>query len=75
MNCLKRNGKTKLNLHGEAGDMEPANRAAIMDQWRSNEFWPFLIEKYKIPLNCIYNADQTGLFYQKLPNTICVDKN
>jgi hypothetical protein len=63
-NCLKRNGTTQLNLHGEAGDMDPAKRAAIMDEWRTKEFWP-LIEKYKIPLNCIYNADQTGLFYQK----------
>jgi hypothetical protein len=31
-NCLKRNGKTQLNLHGEAGDMGPVNCAAIMDE-------------------------------------------
>jgi hypothetical protein len=40
-------------LHGEAGDMDPAKGAAIMDEWRTKEFWP-LIEKYKIPLNCIF---------------------
>jgi hypothetical protein len=38
--------------------MDPAKPAAIMDEWRTKEFWP-LIEKYKIPLNCMYNADQT----------------
>jgi hypothetical protein len=74
MNCLKQSGKTQINLHGEAGDMESVKRAAIMDEWRTKEFWP-LIEKYKIPLSRIYNdADQTGLFYQKLPNSIYVDK-
>jgi hypothetical protein len=39
MNCLKQNGKTQLNLHGEAGYMEPAKHAAIMDEWRTNEVW------------------------------------
>jgi hypothetical protein len=32
------------------------------------------IKKYNIPLNRIYNADQTGLFFNKLPNRIYVDK-
>ena len=32
------------------------------------------IEKYNISLNRIYNADQTGLFFNKLPNRIYVDK-
>ena len=24
---------------------------------------------------CVYNADQTGMFYAKLPNSLYVDKN
>ena len=52
-NCLKQNGESLLNLHGEAGDMDPAKGAAIMDEWRTKKFWQ-LIERYKIPLNCIF---------------------
>jgi hypothetical protein len=32
------------------------------------------MERYDVPLDCIYNADQTGLFYNKLPNQINIDK-
>jgi hypothetical protein len=73
-NCLIRNGKVILNLQGEAGDMAAAEREKIMNEWRTMEFWP-MIERYNVPMSCIYNADQTGLFYQKLPNTIYVDKS
>jgi DDE superfamily endonuclease len=70
---LSRHSMVKLNLHGEAGDMDDNERAAIMDKWRKEECWP-LIEKYRIPMERIYNADQTGLYYQKLPNTLYVDQ-
>ncbi len=32
------------------------------------------MEKYKIPLERFYNADQTGLFFNKLPNRIYIVK-
>jgi hypothetical protein len=32
------------------------------------------MDKYNIPLNRIYNADLTGLFFNKLPGRIYVDK-
>jgi DDE superfamily endonuclease/Tc5 transposase DNA-binding domain len=70
---LKRHGKIGINLHGEADDMLPEQRIKIVEDWKKDTFHP-LIEKYNVPTNCIYNADQTGLFYQKLPNRIYVDK-
>jgi hypothetical protein len=57
---LKRNGKTQLNLHGEAGDMDPAKRAAIMDEWRTKEFGP-LIE--------IILSDEDKLSYTEMQAT------
>ena len=36
---------------------------------------PRKIEFLNISQSCIYNADQTGLFYQKLPNQLYADKN
>jgi hypothetical protein len=59
--CLKWNGEAQLNLHGEAGDMDPANRAAIMDEWRTKEFWP-LIE--------IMLSDEDKLSYTEMQTTI-----
>jgi hypothetical protein len=58
---LKWNGKTQLNLHGEAGDMDPAKSAAIMDEWRTKEFWP-LIE--------ITLSDEGKLSYTEMQTTI-----
>ena len=71
--CLNRANLTGLKLHGEASEMPPEERKAIMDEWKSKEFHP-LIEKFNVRPECIWNADQTGLFYQKLPNRIYVDK-
>ena len=35
-----------------------------------------LLEMYNIPLSCVYNGDQTGVYYyQKLPNRKYVDKD
>jgi hypothetical protein len=48
-------------LHGEAGDMDPAKSAAIMDEWRTKEFWP-LIE--------ITLSDEGKLSYTEMQTTI-----
>jgi hypothetical protein len=33
------------------------------------------MEKFSIPYEWVYNADQTGLFYNKRPNRIYLDKD
>ena len=69
---LKRNGLTKVKLHGEANSMTPQEEALIMVPWLE-EFHDFLDCKNISP-ECVYNADQAGLFYRKLPNTLYVNK-
>ena len=71
-NTLRIHGKVGINLHGEADDMTEKERNDIMDKWRT-EFFE-LLRKKGIHKECLYNADQTGLYYQKLPNRIYVDK-
>ena len=34
-----------------------------------------LLEEYSIPPLHVYNVDQTGLYFQKLPNWMYVDKD
>jgi hypothetical protein len=65
-NTLKRHDKIGISLHGEADDVTLEDRLQVVDKWKMEEFHP-LIDKYKVPPERIYNADQTGLFYQKLP--------
>lgn len=71
-NTLKRNGKVGITCHGEANDMTEEHRKKIMKKWLK-EFHE-LIEEKKIEPSCLYNADQTGLYYQKLPNRMYVTK-
>ena len=72
-NALRRHGKVGINLHGEANDMTAEEREGIMADWRV-EFHE-LLDKFSIPPSRVYNGDQTGLYYQKLPNRIYVDKD
>jgi DDE superfamily endonuclease len=72
--ALKRGGKLSIRLHGEADDMTPEVRHQTIDEWKKKEFHP-LIDQFDIPAARIYNADQTGLFFQKLPNRIYVNKS
>ena len=37
-----------------------------MYKWRKKDFWP-LIEKSKLAMDYINNANQTGLIYLKFP--------
>ena len=78
---LKRKKLVGIKLHGEAGDMEPVEPERIMRDWRKetfNDAMEWLSEDNDDivwRMKRIYNADQTGLFYQKLPNRIYVDKD
>jgi len=69
---LDSGNKRCVSLHGEGMEMSEEEKAEkkqeFLNSMRDN------IEKYNISLNRIYNADQTGLFFNKLPNRIYVDK-
>ena len=45
----------------------------MMADWRIS--FHDLLEMYNIPPSCVYNGDQMGLYYQKLPNRMYVDKD
>ena len=68
---LNRNGKTAVRLHGEGAELSPEEADQALASFLK-EFHLFLEEK-NIKACCLYNADQTGLFFQKLPNTLYVD--
>ena len=69
---LKRNKKVGINLHGEENDTADEDREIIMSEW-SNDFHANIAEVYT-PTECVYNIDQTGLYYQKLLNHVYVDE-
>jgi hypothetical protein len=58
---LKCNKKVGINLHGEANDMTLEEREKIMPAWQK-EFHAKIAE-LGTPSECIYNANQTGLYY------------
>lgn len=69
--ALERAGRVSINLHGEANEMTDEEIVLIMTPW-IDDFHKLLSEKGIKPA-CCYNADQTGLYYQKLPNTLYID--
>jgi hypothetical protein len=71
-NCLKRADKISINLHGEAMDLTKKEAEVLMKPWRKK--LEEKIEKHNVPTSRIYNADQTGLYYTKLPNRMYVNK-
>ena len=71
-NTLKIYNKISVLCHGESNEMTDEFRRKVMDQW-TKEFHK-LIDNKKVTPNCVYNADQTGLYYQKLPNRMYVSK-
>ena len=58
---LQRHGKVLTKLQGEAGDISKEDKAKAMEPFL-NEFHA-TIEKHRITPDCVYNADQTGLYY------------
>ena len=70
---MERHGFKQVNLHGEANDMTDDECAVLMVPWRKE--LQDLCEELGVGPECLHNADQSGLFYQKLPNSLCVDKD
>ena len=69
---LKRNNLKSLKLHGEGGEVSPQKAEELMTAFRFN--LQNLMEENDITIDRVYNADQTGLFYAKLPNTVYCDR-
>jgi len=55
-----------VHLHGEAGEVDLVANEGSMKKFRDRI--AKLVDKYEIQPGQIFNADQTGLFYSKLPN-------
>ena len=69
---MNRHGFSRINLHGEANDMDDEERRLLMIPFRKKLVE--LCEDMNVTRDRVYNADQTGLCYQKLPNTLYVKK-
>jgi hypothetical protein len=70
-NVLKRNDLVGVKLHGEGGEINLQEAEETMKTYRLK--LSKLIKDNDISLDRIFNADQTGLFYQKLPNRVYCD--
>jgi hypothetical protein len=68
---LRRHNKMGVNLHGEACDVPAEEITKIMTGWLVR--FHGKIDLHKIIPAWLYNADQFGLFFQKLPNRIYID--
>jgi hypothetical protein len=72
LSVLKKGNKKCVALHGEGMEMskedKALHRAAFVCSLREH------MDNYDVAVDCVYNADQTGLFYNKLPNQIYIDK-
>ena len=66
-------GRRVRVFKGEANDMDEAERIEIMSKWRIS-FWKKL-EELNLKSSCVYNADQTGLFHNKMPNRLYVNES
>ncbi len=67
---LKAGGKKSVSLHGEGMEMTEEEQVG-----KHKDFVKVMrqtMEDFNIPLEWVYNADQTGLFYNKLPNQMYV---
>lgn len=67
---LKRNRYAGVKLSGEAGELSPEEIKIKRDTFRN--ILAAAMEEGVIPVERIYNADQTALYYRKLPcKTYC----
>jgi len=72
-NVLKRNNFVGMSLHGKAAEADKEECQIAINKFRKK--LQEKIECLNIPQSRVYNADQTGLFFQKLPNQLYADKN
>jgi hypothetical protein len=70
---LRKANKVGVKLHGEGMEMSDEDALAVMTKSKEEEFWPKL-RSFDLSLDDVYNADQTGLYHQKLPSRVYVDK-
>jgi len=70
LSVLKKGNKKCVALHGEEMEMSKEDKALHRAVCSLREH----MENYDVPADHIYNAYQTGLFNNKLPNRIYIDK-
>ena len=70
---LDRNQIQGLNLRGEGSELSDEEYNKIIDDWKKNDLNPVLV-RHNIPLSRVYNGDQTGLFFNKMPTHVYVRK-
>jgi len=70
--ALKRNGIVGVRLHGEGNELSDEERCVLITKFKDELH--DLIDKDNVPPSCVYNADQTGLFFNKLPNRVYIKK-
>jgi hypothetical protein len=72
-NALIAGNKKSIALHGEGMEMsledQQERHSSFMSLMRST------MEEHHVTLDRVYNADQTGLFFNKLPNRMYVSKD
>lgn len=67
---LRRNRYGSKTLHGEGGDLTPAVVECESNRFRDD--LRVVLDRDSISVDRVYNADQTGLYYRKLPcRTYC----
>ena len=71
--ALRRHNIERINLHREANSMTARECERFMAPWRQD--LEDLCDNEISSSFCLYNTDQTGLFYQKVPNSLYVNKS
>ena len=66
LDLLKRHNFTGVNIHGEDEEIDKEKRIATISKWSGKVLT--ILKETGVGPGCVYNADQTGLFYTKLPN-------
>ena len=63
----------KVVLNGEANDLSDDEYLHIITKWKLNVLDKCIIDNEITSSSIIYNADETSLFHNKLPNTIFME--